>query len=593
MDIKSRLASLRQAMAKNNIDAFIIPSMDAHLSEYTPMRWKGRAWISGFTGSAGTVVVTADHAGLWTDSRYFLQAGVQLKDSTIELYKEGVAGVPSIEGFLTKTLKEGATVACDGACYPHAQAEATEKALNNYGIKFRIDRDLLEDVWSDRPEVPSKKIFLQSKEYAGYSAKEKIAIINQELAKNGANSIIITMLDELAWAFNIRGYDVEFNPVAVAFGYISDKESVLFVRPEKMDDSLIKAMQDEGIVVKSYESVTEYIAALPEGTKLLVDSKRITEKLYRAIPAHCRIIDGVSVITMLKAIKNETELKGVRNAMVRDGVSLTRFFMWLEKALVAGERPTEYEIGEILTSYRAKGDKYYGDSFGTIAGYKGHGAIVHYEAKPDSAYKLEPDSILLLDSGGQYLDGTTDITRTVALGSVSDEIKTDYTLVMKGHIGIAMAQFPTGTRGSQIDILARKALWDRGLNYGHGTGHGVGCFLNVHEGPQNIRMEVNPTVLEVGMITSNEPGIYRADQYGIRIENLVVTKVNQKTEFGVFLGFETLTLFYFDNNLLKKELLTSEEIAWYNDYQEMVYQKLSTHLTPEEAAWLRKKTEKI
>lgn len=593
MDIKSRLTALRKAMARNNIDAFIIPSMDAHLSEYTPKRWKGRTWISGFNGSAGTVVVTADKAGLWTDSRYFLQAAEQLKGSTIELYKEAVPGVPTIEQFLTQTLSAGKTVACDGACYAHAQAEALEKALDNFGIVFRTDTDLLEEIWTDRPDIPGEKLFRQSAEYAGYTAKEKIAIVNTELKKQGANAVVVTMLDELAWVFNLRGYDVDFNPVGVAFGFISEKESVLFVKSEKVDDALRGALEKEGIHVRAYESVVDYISGLGAEVKLLVDSKRISEKLFRAIPAHCRIIESVSVITMLKAIKNKTELDGVRNAMVRDGVSLTRFFIWLEKALAEGERPTEYEIGKILNGFRAKGEKFYGDSFGTIAGYKGHGAIVHYEAKVESSYRLEPEGILLLDSGGQYLDGTTDITRTIALGKVSDEIKTDYTLVLKGHIGIAMCQYPQGTRGSQIDILARKPLWDRGLNYGHGTGHGVGCFLNVHEGPQNIRTEVNPTVLEVGMITSNEPGIYRADQYGIRIENLVVTKVNCETEFGKFLGFETLTLCYLDNSLVKKELLTEAEVAWYNEYQEMVYRKLSPSLTKEEAAWLRKKTEKI
>ncbi len=593
MDIQSRLSALRTAMSRHQIDAFIIPSMDAHLSEYTPQRWKGRGWISGFNGSAGTVVVTAEKAGLWTDSRYFLQAGEQLKGSTIELYKEAVPGVPTIEEFLTAELAEGKTVACDGACYAHAQAAGMANTLDNFGIKFRTDIDLLDEVWEDRPAVPAGKLFEQSAEYAGYTAKEKIGIINAELKKRGADAVIITMMDELAWAFNVRGYDVEFNPVGVAYGFISEKESVLFVKPEKVDDKFRAGMEEQGITIRAYEDILAYIAALPKSQKLFVDAKRISERLYAAIPEECKIIEGVSIITMLKAVKNDTELNGVRTAMIRDGVSLTRFLIWLEKTLEDGNHPTEYEIGKVLTEYRAKGDKFYGDSFGTIAGYKAHGAIVHYEAKPDSAFALYPEGILLLDSGGQYLDGTTDITRTIALGPVDDEIKEDYTLVLKGHIGIALAQFPEGTRGSQIDILARKPLWDRGWNYGHGTGHGVGCFLNVHEGPQNIRTDVNPTPLEVGMITSNEPGIYRAGKYGIRIENLVVTKVNAETEFGRFLGFETLTICYFDNRLVKKELLTQAEINWYNQYQEMVYAKLSPELTAEEAAWLRQKTEKI
>lgn len=588
--IIERLALLRKEMKAAGLSAYIIPSSDAHLSEYTPDRFKSRAWISGFNGSAGTVVVTLDKAGLWTDSRYFLQAGEQLKDSSIELFKMGVPGVPSIEGFLASELPAGAVVGADGACLSYAEADDTERKLAVYGIEYCLTQDLIERVWADRPALPDQPLFLHPEEYSGASAKERIEAVRGKLRAQGANATIITMIDELAWVFNVRGNDVSFNPVAVGFGYIGEKEAVIFVDPAKVPEKVRSYLTANGVTLKGYTELDSFIAALPAEVRLLVDTKRITYHIYSLIPAHCRKIEGVSALTQLKAIKNETEIACLRKVMARDGASLTRFFKWLEEALERGETYTEYELGIRLNEFRAKDDKFYGDSFATICGYLGNGAIVHYSAQEDTAATVRPEGVLLLDSGGQYVDGTTDITRTVALSAPSEELRTDYTLVLKGHIQLALVQYLEGTRGSQLDILARHALWQQGLNYGHGTGHGVGFFLNVHEGPQNIRMEVNPTPLELGMITSNEPGLYRSGKYGIRIENLVITELREETEFGRFFGFETVTLCYLDNQLVRKDLLTAEEIAWYDAYQERVYQTIAPLLSSDEVAWLRSKT---
>lgn len=591
--IQERLASLRQAMQAEGISAYIIPSADAHLSEYTPERWQGRTWISGFTGSAGTMLVTLERAALWTDGRYFLQADEELEGTSIELMKMGLADTPSLESFLLAELPAGSVVAADGACMPVADAKDTATKLKSKHIDLRLDIDLLERVWSDRPAVPEGEIFLQPSEYSGETAAERIAQVNEKLRASGANATIITMLCELAWVFNIRGYDVEYNPVAVGFGYISDKEAILFMDSYKIPSEVEAELTRNGVSIRPYASIDTFIAALPAETRLYLDPRRTTERLLRSVPTGCAIVEGVSILTTLKAIKTKTELASLRGAMKRDGVALTRFFKWLEEYLGSGQTITEYELGLKLNEFRAKGEKFYGDSFGTIAGYQGHGAIIHYKAEPETSYTIKNEGVLLLDSGGQYFDGTTDITRMLALSEPSVQLKKDYTLVLKGHIAVATAQFPEGTRGGQLDVLARKFLWDNGYNYAHGTGHGVGFFLNVHEGPQNIRTEINPTVLEVGMITSNEPGLYRSNEYGIRIENLIVTEERGTTPFGRFLGFETITLCFLDSRLIELSLLTEEERKWYNDYQERVYQALAPSLTADEAEWLRSKTQAI
>lgn len=591
--IPQRLDALRRQMQSHGISAYIIPSSDAHLSEYTPEYWQGRTWISGFTGSAGTMLITLECAALWTDGRYFLQAAEELEGSGIELMKMGLSETPTLEGFLLDTLPEGSVVAVDGACLSAADASDMAAKLATKGINLHLDKDLLIDVWSDRPAIPQHEIFSQPSEYSGQTAADRIALVNQRLQAAGANATIVTMLCELAWVFNIRGYDVEYNPVAVGFGYISDKEAILFIDEVKVPQAVRAELERNGVKLQPYTAVDTFIANLGADTRLYVDTRRMTHRLRSRVPQHCKVIEGVSVLTSLKAVKTSTELACLRNAMKRDGVSLTRFFKWLEEYLSLGNTISEYELGIKLNEFRAKGDKFYGDSFGTIAGYMGHGAIIHYKAEPETSYQIKNEGVLLLDSGGQYTDGTTDITRMIALSTPSEGLKRDYTLVLKGHIAVATAQFPEGTRGGQLDVLARKALWDNALNYAHGTGHGVGFFLNVHEGPQNIRTEINPTVLEIGMITSNEPGLYRANEYGIRIENLIVTEERVTTPFGKFLGFETVTLCYLDNSLVDLALLTEAERKWYNDYQERVYQTLAPELSLEEAEWLRNKTKAI
>lgn len=591
--ILNRLAALRAAMQQAGISAYIIPSSDAHLSEYTPERWQGRTWISGFTGSAGTMLITSEWAGLWTDGRYFIQAEDELQGSGIELMRMGQADTPSIEDFLKSVLPSGAVVAADGACLAAADAEDMTRKLSAKSISLRLDIDLLEQIWSDRPSVPKHQIFLQPSEYSGQTTAQRIDIVRDELNKSGANATIITMLCELAWVFNIRGYDVEYNPVAVAFGYIGKDSAILFIDPEKVPEEVKLELHRNGVSLKNYDEIDAFVSGLGQEVSLFVDPRRTTQRLRSRIPQHCTVIEGVSILTMLKAVKTPTELNCLREAMKRDGVALTRFFKWLEEYLGSGNTISEYDLGIKLNEFRAKGDKFYGDSFGTIAGYMGHGAIIHYKAEPASSYTIKNEGVLLLDSGGQYRDGTTDITRMLALSEPTEQLRRDYTLVLKGHIAIATAQFPEGTRGGQLDVLARKALWDNAMNYAHGTGHGVGFFLNVHEGPQNIRTEINPTVLTVGMITSNEPGLYRAGEYGIRIENLIVAEERGTSPFGKFLGFETVTLCYLDNRLVDKKLLSECEVKWYNDYQERVYQSLSPLLTSEESLWLRNKTQAI
>lgn len=592
-EIVKRLKCLREAMNTANIDAYIIPSSDHHLSEYTPECWKDRQWISGFNGSAGTVVVTANEAFLWTDSRYFLQATQQLEGTTIQLQKEGLPNTPSIIDYLRSKpgvkkvgFFEKSMSANDALKY--------KKNLELFGITISTDKDLVESIRKDTPEIPRTPFFVMPIEYAGISAKDKVQKLRAKLQENGANAIIINMLDELAWLFNIRGNDVAYNPVGIGYGLLTKDSVSLYAFPEKVSKEVREHLESNGITIKPYDTIYLDVAALPSDTILSLDGIRNNFAFYQAVPKSVTIVEQQSPITQLKAVKNETEYKGYVGVMKRDGVALTRFFMWLEEALKNGETPTEYEVGLKLADFRAMDEKYVNDSFGVIAGYKGHGAIVHYSATPESSYKLERNGMFLLDSGGQYYDGTTDITRTISLdGHPTSEEKADYTRVLKGHIQLATAIFPEGTRGSQLDILARKALWDNCQNYGHGTGHGVGYFLNVHEGPQNIRMDENPATLQVGMVTSNEPGIYITDKYGIRIENLIRTIPYSEGNFGRFFAFETLTLCYLDNSLVEVSMLTDNELEWYNAYQARVYNEVSPLLNDAEAKWLQAKTAKL
>ena len=593
MSIPERLSALREAMKKQGIDAYIIPSSDPHLSEYPADRWKSREWISGFTGSAGTVVVTADKAGLWTDSRYFLQAEEQLKDTGIELYKMGLQETPSIPGFLLYELNPGQSVGLNGEAYSMTDYRNLQKSLRRKDIKLDSSKDLINDIWKDRPGIPSNPLFELPVEIAGKSVSDKLSKINDYLHKAGADCLIISALDEIAWTFNIRGNDVEYNPVVVSYAFISENESVLFIQPNKLTAEIAEHLKKEGVILADYSKVQNYLSRLPEKTIIFADPAKTNVSLYEVIPPSCDIQEGLTPVNLLKSIKNPTEIEGFHNAVIKDGVALTRFYIWLEKEIHEGNKVTEITAANKLRSLRTEQPLYISDSFATICGYAAHGAIVHYSATPETDSTLKPENLLLMDSGAQYLDGTTDITRTIALGEPTEQMQKDFTRVLKGHISLAKSKFPEGTRGTQLDILARKALWDVGINYLHGTGHGIGHCLNVHEGPQNIRMEENPVKLKPGMVISNEPAMYRTGEYGIRTENMIVVTADSETEYGKFLSFETLTLCFIDTSLVIPSMLSVRELAWLNKYHQMVYEKLSPHLTEKEQEWLKNKTNSI
>ncbi len=585
-----RLDALRHEMSKAGIAAFIIPGTDPHQSEYYAEHWAARTWITGFNGSAGTAVVTTNQAGLWTDSRYFLQAAQQLEGSGFELFKEGLPETPSMEQWLLTTLPQGATVAIDGTLFGALQAEALKTRFEHRGFHFVSDFTPFDALWSDRPLIPQNPLFIHDEKYSGESANAKIERTLHQVHQADADALLLTALDEIAWLFNIRGTDVQCNPVAICYGYIDDNRRILFINPNKVDDPTRQYLQQNNIELLPYEQVFEFAASLPASLRVFVDPKKTNYTLLNRLSA--TTVTGASPIALLKSCKNKVQVEGVRQAMIRDGVALVRFFRWLDENIGHGH-VTEITVAEKLHEFRTQQELFMGESFSTIAGFNAHGAIVHYSATPESNVTITREGFLLVDSGAQYLDGTTDITRTVALGPLNSQQKRDFTLVLKGHIALATCHFPQGTRGAQLDVLARHFLWDNRLNYLHGTGHGIGHFLNVHEGPQSIRLEENPTPLMPGMITSNEPGLYRTGEYGIRCENLVLTVPDTENEFGTFYRFETLTLFPFDTEAIDISILNASEIEWLNNYHEMVYDRLSPHLSEEEQQWLRRKTAEI
>lgn len=581
-------------MKQHKIDAYIIPTSDPHMSEYPADCWKYREWISGFTGSAGTVIITADKAGLWTDSRYFLQASTQLEGTGIELFKMMLPETPTIPEFLTHELKEGQTVGLNGETYSLADARSLEKALAEKEIKLNTNASLIDPIWKERPAIPEAPMFEMPVELSGKSTEDKLIDINKMLHKAGADCTILSALDEVAWTFNIRGTDVAYNPVVISYAFVSEKESVLFVNPKKIPAEIAEHLKKEGVTLADYGMLATFLSRLPEQTRVFIDSKRTNVAIYNALPKSSILIEGTSPANHLKSIKNETEIKGFRNAVLKDGIAMTKFYFWLEKMLKAGEKVTELSATAKLTALRSEQPQYVMDSFASISSYGPHGAVVHYSPTPETDTELKTDSLYLLDSGAQYLDGTTDITRTIALcDEPSEQMKKDFTRALKGTIGIAKCKFPAGIRGCLIDAFARKALWDAGINYLHGTCHGIGHCLNVHEGPQSIRMEENPVILEPGMVMSDEPAMYRPGEYGIRTENMILIREDSETEFGKFLGFETLTLCYIDTKLVIPSMLSVREHAWLNKYHQMVYDLVSPHLTEEEKAWLKEKTAEI
>lgn len=589
--INDRLQDLRALFSQEGIQAFIIPSTDPHLSEYVAPHWKSREWISGFTGSAGTVVITTSQAGLWTDSRYFLQAAQQLEGTEIKLYKEMLPETPSISAFLSAQLTPGDAVGIDGKMFSAEEVERMQAELQKCQIEVKSISDPLDKLWTDRPPMPEAPAFIYETQYAGKSSIEKIAIIRKELKKCNAKALFLSALDEIAWTLNLRGNDVHCNPVLVSYLLIEENETHYFIQPQKITAEVATYMKEAGVNLHAYEEAETYLSRISVES-LLLNPAKTNYAMYSAVNPDCRIIHGASPVTLLKAIRNEQEIAGIHAAMQRDGVALVKFLKWLEASVSTGKE-TEISVDKKLHEFRAEQDLYMGESFDTIAGYKEHGAIVHYEATPETDVQLKPEGFLLLDSGAQYLDGTTDITRTIALGKLTEEEKTDYTLILKGHIALAMAVFPAGTRGAQLDVLARMPIWQRRMNFLHGTGHGVGHFLNVHEGPQSIRMNENPVTLQLGMLTSNEPGVYKAGSHGIRTENLVLVVPAGEGMFGNYLQFETVTLCPICKKGIIKELLTSEEINWLNQYHQTVYEKLSPGLNKEEQVWLKEATSQL
>ncbi len=584
-EIAKRLAALRDAMRQADIAAIIIPQTDPHQSEYLADHWQVRRHFSGFTGSAGSLVVTADNALLWTDSRYFIQAASQLDGTGIELMKDGLPGTPDIISYLTRNISPGATVGIDGWLFSTDAVAAMNASLTAKGLKLRTDFDPFDALWPDRPALPQAPIFVHDIKYAGRSAADKIADI---LAKTDADGVFVSALDEIAWTLNIRSRDVQCNPVATAYLYISGDGSVLLTDPAKVTPETAAHLQANGVKVAPYSTVGDFIASLPSNATVLAEPAKTSHAVASALGG--RMVKGASPIAMFKACKNNAQIRGTRSAMERDGVAMVKALMEIERMMRAGEKLTEMGIAALLTRLRSEGELYFDDSFDTIAGFREHGAIVHYSATPDTDATLSPDGLLLIDSGAQYLDGTTDITRTISLGNPTELQRHDFTLVMKGHIALASMVFPAGTTGHQLDAIARQSLWKEGLGYLHGTGHGVGHFLNVHEGPQSVRLNYVPTPLTPGMITSNEPGLYREGIHGIRCENLVLTIPAMTTDFGEFLQFETLTLCPFDLSLFDLSLMSDTEIEWVNSYHATVRERLTPMLTPGQAQWLANKT---
>ena len=599
MNVLERLAALRAAMKEANVTVYVVPGNDPHASEYMASHWCEMQWLSGFNGEAGTMVVTTDKALLWTDSRYYLQAGIELKDSTIELMRESDIDCPSIVEWLTKNV-QGAVGLNPEMFSVNDFAEWKEQlAAANLSIK---SVDLIKPIWTEgRPAIPQDKLYPYSADFAGETVESKLARMREIVNSKASDSkwaLIISALDEIAWLLNIRGNDVEYNPVVISYVVLEDDKCTLFVDANKVDTVAQNYLDFNNIDVKPYETVFDYIAGL-SGT-VIYDGARVNEALFEAIPAGCKKINTKSPVLIDKAKKNAVELEGERIAMRQDAAALTRFFKWLEETLVESqkskvERPlTEWDLMEKLHAFRAMGENFTDESFGTIAGYKGNGAIVHYSATKENCAVVHPEGMLLLDSGGQYLDGTTDITRTVWLGGeIPTQAKLDYTYVLKGHIALQTARFPRGTRGNQLDALAKQYMWEAGITFGHGTGHGVGHFLGCHEGPQNVRTDNNPTPLEVGHIVSDEPGIYRTGQWGIRTENLITVIPAKQTEATTtedeWLTFETLTLCFYDTNLIDMSLMTDKEIAWINAYHERVYKETAPLLNPDEAKYLARK----
>ena len=593
MNVTDRLARLRELMRREKLSAFVFPSTDPHNGEYVPDHWKGREWVSGFNGSAGTVVVTGNAAALWTDSRYFIAAAQQLEGTGIELMKLKIPGTPTIAEWLGQQLIDcqRPEVGIDGMVNSQASAEALIADLRSHGgITVRTNLDPLKTIWTDRPPIPQDLVSVHPLEYAGEDVKSKVSRIRKALRDLHADGMLMSALDDIAWTLNMRGTDVHCNPVFVSYLLISSNSVTLYINKVKLSHVVMAYLQDNGVSIDDYENVDKGLKSYPD-YNILIDPDETCYTLAR-IAACQEVVRSKSPVPALKAVKNEAEIRGYRSAMLKDGIAMVKFLKWLKPAVQAGGQ-TELSVDRKLTSLRRQQPLFRDISFDTIAGYATHAAIVHYEATPETDIPLEPHGMILIDSGAQYQDGTTDITRTIALGPVSDYEKHVYTLVLMGHIQLAMCKFPKGAAGTQMDILARSAMWREGLNYLHGTGHGVGSYLNVHEGPHQFRMEWMPAPFVEGMTVTDEPGIYLPDRFGVRIENTMIVEKYKTTEFGEFLQFDALTLCPIDTAPIDVSMLSDEEVEWLNSYHRRVYDAIAPHVSMDEREWLREATKEI
>lgn len=590
---QNRVIKIRQLMKTQGVDAFIIPSSDPHMSEYLPAYWQGRQWVSGFTGSVGTLVITQDFAGLWTDSRYWVQAPIQLADTGIELQKME-QGRPTFGKFLAETLVSGAKVAIDGSVLSVAEFENLSQIFKDKEIELITELDLLMEAWDDRPSLPNEAVYPHPREFLDGTSAQKLAKVRAKMSEKKADFHLISSLDDIAWLTDLRGGDVPFNPVFLSHLLIGKNSAVLFVDAQKLNEDAKIALNNAGIATANYATVTTALADV-EGT-LLIDPAKVAINTIKQVPSSVNIVRAMNPSTVLKAVKSDIELNHVREAMRQDGAALCHFFSRLEQRVAAGDAITELDINTMLNDARSEQPNHVSPSFDTIAGFKGNGAIVHYKATPERFFDIKGDGLLLIDSGAQYYNGTTDITRMVGVGKISDDEKRDVTYVLKAHIALAKAYYPVGISSAQLDVLARNQLWQQGLNYGHGTGHGVGYFLNVHEGPQVISYTAPASperTMQLGMITSNEPGLYREGRWGIRLENLVATVPAFSTEFGEFAKFEDLTLCPFDTCLIIPELLTAEEKDWLNSYHQKVHDELIDRVDGDAKAWLIARTQMV
>lgn len=592
MNRENKLVELRKKMTANGIAVVIIPSTDPHSSEYVHGHWKTRAWFSGFNGSAGTLVITKEESGLWTDFRYFIEAAEAIKGSEVKLYKDGVSGTPSIAEFIKSKIGSGDNVGIDGSLFPTSEYDKYKKEFKDTGIKIVTDFDPVKNLWLDRPGKPMSEAFELPVKYCGESREDKIKRVRDIMAEKKLDYYIISSLADIAWLLNIRGADVNYTPLIVSYVILSKKNTSLFIDPNKLSRAIRDILVKSGITIKKYDSIADYIVKLKSDARLYYMPQMLNCFLSGLIPQSINVVKGLDITADLKAVKNDIEIKNFRIAMEKDGAALVKFFKTFRERMEY-ETFTEYTLAPLLRECRLSMDGCVDESFGPIIGYHSNGALCHYSADVDSAKEIKKGGLLLIDSGGQYFEGTTDITRTISLGHATVEEILHYTLVLQGHIKLSMARFPEGTTGTQLDVLAREPLWNRGLNYGHGTGHGVGFFLGVHEGPQSISPKSNTTVLKEGMVTSNEPGIYIEGKHGIRIENLILTRFEEDGLEQKFLGFETLTLFPYDLDLVDPELLLQKEIDWINSYHKEVRNRLSAYLNKDEFKWLEGITREI